>query len=172
MNPIARIMDAYQSASFKQQRRYRTITATSMAVVANAGIGSLATDPNSLWYKSLNKPAIQPAPWVFPVVWTPLYASIAYAVGQRLADIEEQQGKSRQFDSLKESLATNIALNAGWSLVFFRGKAPLLATVTAGALAASSADLWRKTDSNILLPYVAWTSFATILSVAIWWKNR
>lgn len=178
MNPLATLIDKYDSASLKQQRRYRTIGATSLAVAANAVIGSVATDLHSAWYKSIKKPAIQPPAWLFPIVWTGLYIDIAYVVGQSLADIEEREGKRRRFTQLSESLGTNIALNAGWSLLFFRGKAPLLATVEAAALAASTADLVAKCRAvepqrgNLLLPYAAWTSFATLLTGNIWWLNR
>lgn len=178
MNPFGILIDKYNSASLKKQRRYRTISATSLAVMVNAAVGSVATDPNSGWYKSINKPVIQPPAWLFPIVWTGLYIDIAYVVGQSLADLGEREGKGRKFTELQESLGTNIALNAGWSLLFFRGRAPLLATIEAAALAASTADLVAKCRAveaqrgNLLLPYVAWTSFATVLTGSIWWLNR
>lgn len=178
MNPVATLIDTYKSAGLKQQRRYRTVGATSMAVAATAGIGSIATKPDSLWYKTINKPSFQPPAWLFPLVWTGLYIDIAYVVGQSLADIEEREGRSTRFDTLKNSLAANLALNAGWSALFFRSKAPLIATAESAALAASTIDLVNKSRAvdegrgNVLVPYAAWTSFALVLTGSIWWLNR
>lgn len=153
--------------------RTTTISTTATAVVATAAVGSWATDTGSAWYRRLRKPAIQPPGAVFPVVWTALYADIAVVVGQSLADADPRDRRS-----LQTALAANLALNAGWSLLFFRGRRPGAATLEAAALAVSSADLTRRCMAlnrhrgAWLLPYVAWTSFATVLSGTIWFLNR
>ena len=67
----------------------------------------------------------------------------------------------------------NLALNAGWSGLFFRSKNPPLATAGAAALAASSADLPRRGakagpgKAIGLGAYAAWCTFATALSAQI-----
>ncbi|WP_217919010.1 tryptophan-rich sensory protein [Actinomadura sp. BRA 177] len=43
--------------------------------------GSKAVKADSVWYQSPSKPPRQPPSWTFGVVWTPLYASIAWAGG-------------------------------------------------------------------------------------------
>ena len=69
-------------------------------------------------------------------------------------------------------------MNAGWSGLFFRSKHKRLAAVWAGALAASSADLvrraWKSAPERgaLLVPYAAWTGFATVLSAEIARLNR
>lgn len=157
--------------------RHRTIGATSAAVAATAVAGSLATDTSSSWYRSLTKPAIQPPGWVFPVAWTGLYASIATVVGRNLADLQER-GETARYRELRNALAANLVLNAGWSALFFKGHQASPATVEAGLLAASSADLTRRNMAvdrgrgAFLLPYAAWTAFATVLTGAIWYRNR
>ena len=159
------------------QDRSRIIGATTVAVVGTAVLGSAATDTRSSWYRTLRKPSFQPPGWVFPVAWTALYADIVAVVGQSLADLHEQ-GADAEYEDLKKALAANIALNAGWSLLFFRGRRPGLATVEAAALAASSADLTRRAMAvnrgrgAWLLPYAAWTAFATVLTGTIWYVNR
>lgn len=84
-------------------------------------LGSAATDTTSRWYRRLRKPSFQPPGWVFPVAWTALYADMAAVAGQSLADLQEQ-GRNAEYEDLKKALAANVALNAGWSLLFFRGR--------------------------------------------------
>ena len=175
--PLARIRDTYRSVD----QRWRIIGTTSAAVVGTAITGSLATDTSSTWYRRLNKPAIQPPAWVFPVAWTALYVDIATVVGHSLADLKERGASAEnaaEHSELRTALAINLVLNAGWSALFFKGKAPGPATVEAAVLAASSADLVRRsrtvnpTRGAFLLPYAAWTAFATVLTATIWYQNR
>ena len=55
---------------------------TSLMTAAAAGVGTAGTDPESGWYRSIEKPPWQPPPVAFPLVWTPLYAAIAYGTGR------------------------------------------------------------------------------------------
>lgn len=178
MNPLASFIDKFQTGPIKQRRRHRTLSATALAIAANAGIGIVATDPNSTWYRNLKKPAIQPPNWVFPLVWNPIFLATGHVVGHSLADLEEREGKAQHFTELKESFGANIALNAGWSLLFFRGHAPFLSTIESALLFGSTVDLMQRsrqvepTRALALAPYVAWTGFATVLTGSIWWLNR
>ena len=172
-------LDAVRAAVADQDTRRwtRTVAGTTLAVLATAVAGSIATDPTSRWYRSLDLPAIQPPAWVFPVVWTALYADIAAVSSLSLADLAETD-RHDQWRAYAAALGTNLALNAGWSAVFFRGHRPGAATVVAAALAASSADLTRRAWSVspekgvVLAPYAAWTAFATVLTAAIARRNR
>lgn len=172
-----RRMLAGMSLNTVQKNRVKTISATSAAVVTTATVGSLATNPNTLWYKSRLKPDFQPPVWLFPVAWTALYLDIAIVVGSSLADLEERR-EADKFQSLAIATVANLVLNAGWSLLFFKSKKAGLATFQAAALAVSSADLVRRcvdVDSKrgwFLAPYAGWTAFATLLTGAIWFKNR
>lgn len=150
--------------------------ATVAAVVATTALGSVASaDVKSSWYLRLRKPAIQPPAVVFPIVWTLLYTDIAVTsaiVLDRLGPDDPDSGAYRR------ALAVNLVLNAGWSWVFFKYHRLLPAIVVAAALAASSTDLVRRADragrpaAVALAPYAGWCSFATILTTAIWRRNR
>jgi len=155
----------------------RALAGTATAVALTATTGSLASaDTRSGWYRRLEKPAIQPPAWVFPVVWTSLYADIA--VTSALALERLRQGDPAAARRYRRALALNLALNASWSWVFFKWHRLFPAVAVAGALAASSVDLVRRTASAepragaALAPYAAWCSFATVLSTAIWRRNR
>lgn len=151
-----------------------TLAATSAAVAATAVAGSLATDPDDAWYRDLDKPSWQPPSLAFPVVWTALYADIAASTAAVLGDGSTTAAERRAY---RRALATNLALNAGWSWLFFRSRRPWLAAAECLVLTASSADLVRRTarvrtDAGAALaPYAAWCAFATVLSAAIARRN-
>lgn len=170
----------------------KNLLKTGSAVAVSATLGTLATDPKTRWYKSLDKPEIQPPAAVFPIAWTALYATIAGASAKALTAGEEaaearpggliraphqQEEAARRVRSYKRALGVNLVLNTGWSALFFQGKNPPLAAVEATLLAVSSADLARRAwqldraSGVLLLPYAAWTAFATALTVRIDQEN-
>ena len=153
-------------------RWWRVVLGTSAAVATTAVVGSVASAPDTRWYKSLRKPAFQPPAWLFPVAWTALYADIAAVGSLSIADLEEQ-GRTREKRAYIAALGVNLVLNAGWSVLFFDRKRLTAASVESVLLAASSADLVRRTakvspeKGVVLSPYAAWTGFASVLSTTI-----
>ncbi|GAA0926965.1 tryptophan-rich sensory protein [Pseudonocardia zijingensis] len=149
---------------------------TTAAVAATAAAGKVGTDVTSRWYRRLDKPSWQPPGAAFPVVWSVLYALIAGS-GARALDRAEQEGPQARNRYLG-AYGTNLALNAGWTWSFFTAQNPPPATLEVLALEASTLDLVRRTwqlDRNAgiaLLPYAAWTTFATALTAEIARRNR
>ena len=141
--------------------------------VAAAGVGSVGTDPESEWYRSIEKPPWQPPAVAFPLVWTPLYAAIAYGTG-RMVDEAAREDRSR----LLALTAANLVANAGWNWAFFRGRSPAGGLAVIMALNVLNAALVRRAASvdgraaAALLPYAAWVGFATALNASIWRRNR
>lgn len=150
----------------------KTLIATSLASAATAAVGAAATKPGQRWYRRLRKPSWQPPPAVFPLVWNPLYALIAYGSARALdrASAGERKAFSRH-------LAGNLALNAAWPALFFRARSPRLALAEIAVLNASNLLLIRqamradRTAGLLLLPYASWTAFATALNAAIARRN-
>jgi tryptophan-rich sensory protein len=138
------------------------------AVVATAAIGAVAADPGSAWYRSLRKPRWQPPPPAYALVWTPLYATIAYAAATALT-----RAQSRDRSQLAGSLILDLALNAAWTPLFFRGRRPPAALAEIACLNIANALLIRQTwradraAAVLLLPYASWTAFATALNAEI-----
>ena len=164
--------------------KLKTLAWTTAATVATAAAGGVATDPRSSWYLKLRKPAWQPPAIAFPVVWTALYADLAVASAAALGSAAEHERAAdspgpvrrdhhRELRSYRGALAANLVLNASWSWFFWRSRRPWLAAAEAAVLAASSADLVRRTyrlnrvAGVSLAPYAAWCGFATVLSTAI-----
>jgi translocator protein len=176
---------------------YLLKTSAQTAAAAAAGTRAGASGVDSSWYAGLRKPALQPPPAVFPVVWTALYADLAVTSAAVLTELQRRTrpgrhargGRSgvirrprpgdtpsaaaRRRRGYRTALAVNLALNAGWSWVFFSRHDTALATAVAAALTASSADLARRAGQArpvlgaALLPYAGWCGFATVLSARI-----
>lgn len=155
-----------------------TLLATSLAVAAAAGTGSLASRIRVAdWYARLRKPAYVPPSPVFPVAWTGLYTDIA-ATSALAIDRLHRAGRHDEARRYAIALGLNLFLNAGWSWLFFRFRRLATSAVGAAALAASSADLVRRTAHAdpgaglALSPYPLWCAFATAMSTDIWRLNR
>ncbi|MFY0407575.1 TspO/MBR family protein [Solicola sp. PLA-1-18] len=153
----------------------KRLAATATAVTATAVVGGLAgSGADDPWFRRLRKPAFQPPGAAFPVVWTALYADIAVSTAATL----EQMHRPRERAAYQRALALNLVLNAGWTWTFFKARQLPAAVVAAGALAASSADLARRSrDASpraavALVPYAGWCGFATFLSATLWRLNR
>ena len=155
-----------------------TLAATSLAVATAAGIGSIASPGRTAaWYWQVRKPAYQPPGAVFPVVWTTLYGDIA-ATSAVAIDRLRAAGRQDEARRYAAALGVNLALNAGWSWLFFRYHKLGASVLGAAALTASSADLARRTaqaDPRAGVAqslYPLWGAFATVLSAHIWRLNR
>jgi translocator protein len=156
----------------------QTLAATALAVGATAGIGSVASKPRiTRWYARLRKPAYVPPDAVFPVAWTTIYTDIAITSATAI-DRLRAAGRHQEARNYTVALAANLILNAGWSWLFFKYNKLGASAVGAVVLAASSADLTRRTAAAdqragvALLPYPLWCAFATVMSVHIWVLNR
>jgi benzodiazapine receptor len=145
-------------------------------VTASAVAGALATDPDSTYYRTLEKPGWQPPPPVYGIVWTPLYADIALSTGHAISELGEQ-GRSTEQRSLIGALGVNLLLNTTWSWLFFRIHRPWLAAAECAVLTLSSADLVRRVAAAdrragiALAPYPAWCAFAAALTIAVARRN-
>lgn len=136
------------------------------------GLGAIATTPEiSGWYQTLDKPAWNPPNSVFGPVWTTLFILMAIA-----AWLVWKRGGSNARRPLT-LFAAQLVLNVGWSWVFFGMHQPgwafveivvlwtaLLATVI-GFFRCSAPAGW------LLVPYLAWVSFAAALNFTIWRLN-
>ena len=111
-------------------RRTRLLAAAGPA--RRRRVGGLATDPDSGWFRRLDKPAWYPPPQTFGVVWTASTPAIGWASGEVLA---RSSGARRR--SFARAYAANLALNTAWTPLFFRAHRPAAAAVESAALTAS-----------------------------------
>lgn len=132
-------------------------------------IGNLATNPNiPTWYADLDKPAFNPPNWVFGPVWTLLYILMGVSL-YLVWTSPSVKGKPAPY----VWFGFQLMLNALWSIVFFGWHMTGLAVVVILGLLASiivTARLFwpiSRPAAYLLVPYMAWVSFATILNISI-----
>lgn len=151
-----------------------SLLATSAMSATAAAVGALGTDPDSGWYRSLDKPEWQPPPVAFPLVWTPMYAAIAWGTA-RMVDAEPDPGRRKELFAL---VGADLAVNAGWCWSFFKARSPAagLGTIVVlnGLNVALLREAWRRDRraAVALAPYVVWSGFASALTFSIWRRNR
>lgn len=157
----------------KASRPLRWIIAIAVSQLAGI-IGSIFTAPAiSGWYASLAKPELAPPNWVFGPVWITLFVLMGIA-----AALVWEKGIARK--DVRTALAffgIQLALNAGWSAVFFGLRSPgaafveiILLWLAIMATMVSFAKVSRLA-TWLLLPYILWVSFAGYLTLAIWRLN-
>jgi benzodiazapine receptor len=130
-------------------------------------VGSAFTTPAiPTWYTTLNKPFFNPPSFLFAPVWVSLYTLMgiaAFLVWEKV----------KTFNKALKLFAVQLVLNSLWSILFFGLKNPLLAfleiLVLWGFILAAMLE-FKKVSKRafwLLTPYLAWTSFATLLNLAI-----
>jgi len=133
-----------------------------------AGFGAVLTDI-SLWYLALRRPRWQPPDWAFGPAWTLILAlsSIAAWFGLEAAQTPAQR------IVIVGLFLLNGVLNLVWSPLFFRLQRPDLALVEVPFLWLSILALvvvlapLSLIASLLVLPYLAWVTFAAVLNRAI-----
>ena len=136
-----------------------------------AGVGGLFVPGE--WYAALNKPSWNPPGWLFGPVWSALYAMMAVS-----AWLVWKRGGFRIHLAPLRVFLVQLVLNACWSPLFFGLKRPGLAffeiivlwmAIIATAVAFSRVN---RTAALLLVPYLAWVTFAAALNFALWQMNR
>ncbi len=137
--------------------------------------GMVTKDSITTWYPTLVKPSFNPPNWIFAPVWTILYIMMGVAGGMvwnRMEQDAEIVKKAFMFFIIQ------LALNAIWSLLFFYLHNPFLSLieiVLLWLLIFETYTQFKKIDKvagMLLVPYLAWVSFAMVLNGSIWWLNR
>lgn len=132
-------------------------------------VSSLFISPDS-WYKALKKPSITPPSWVFAPIWAILYALMGISAAMITAN--KNYIKSMSFFSVQ------LMFNFLWSIIFFGLHLPLIAFIDILLLLTSIILTFRnflrisKPAAVLLIPYILWVSFATVLNFKIWRLNN
>jgi benzodiazapine receptor len=137
--------------------------------------GMVTKDSIATWYPTLVKPSFNPPNWIFAPVWTILYIMMGVAGGMVWNRIEQDA------ENVKKAFTffiIQLGLNAIWSLLFFNLHNPLLSLIEIVLLWLMIFETYTqfkkidKVAGMLLVPYLAWVSFALLLNGSIWWLNR
>jgi tryptophan-rich sensory protein len=125
------------------------------------------------WYAVANKPWFNPPNWIFAPVWTALYILMGIAVFL----IWKAEANKAVKQTAIILFVVQLTLNFFWSLIFFKLQQPGWALVEIAVmwLAILFTILWfgkiSSTAAWLLVPYISWVSFASVLNYAIWKLN-
>jgi tryptophan-rich sensory protein len=137
------------------------------------GLGAIATTPEiDTWYRTLDKPSWNPPDGIFGPVWTTLFVLMAIAAWL----VWKPEGFQANAVPLS-FFAVQLLLNIAWSWIFFGLHQPgwafaeivilwlAIVATTVGFFRCSRAAGW------LMIPYLAWVSFASVLNLTIWRMN-
>jgi benzodiazapine receptor len=144
------------------------VLAAGAAAIVVAVLGASMTELGP-WYQNLNKPDWQPPDWAFGPAWTIIFALAALSAASAWRDAPNEA--SREW--VIGLFALNGFLNVLWSALFFRMHRPDWALVEVGFLWLSILlpmlifARYSKTASLLLVPYLAWVTFAALLNFEV-----
>jgi benzodiazapine receptor len=141
-----------------------------LAVGGISGFFTVSAIPG--WYQTIQKPSWNPPNWVFGPVWTTLYVLMGIAMY-----LIWTQPRTEQRQRTLYLNAAQLILNFFWSLIFFNLHAigwALIEIIILWVVIVQTMfayDRIYKPAAWLLLPYIVWVTFATILNGTIWWLN-
>lgn len=147
---------------------YKLLISFFIAFLGGAIGGLVTADAIPTWYVTLNKPFFNPPNWIFGPVWTLLYAMQAIGL-YMIWSSAKKQNKRRAFTLF----GIQVALSALWSLLFFGLKMPSLALIEIVVLWVliylTIKEFYKvnKRAGRLMVPYLLWVSFASILNLFI-----
>lgn len=156
------------------RRRFEDAAMVATPLVVGGISGLLTSGQIATWYRTLERPDWNPPDWVFGPVWTTLYL----VMGVALRSVVRSSSPNGARALALGLFALQLALNFGWSWIFFVEHELGIALVEVVglwlAIAATAVAFARVRPiaGALLLPYLAWVTFATALTAAIWQLNR
>lgn len=135
-------------------------------------VGTIFTVKNiPYWYANLNKPSFSPPNWIFGPVWIVLYLLMGISLYLNWVN----KGAQAKFNV--RLFFVHLIYNAIWSPIFFGARNPLLALMVIAVmwllivLMIVKFHKTNKTSAYLLIPYLLWVSFASVLNYFVWKLN-
>jgi len=150
---------------------YKKLTVAIIISHLAGAIGSFFTiNSVETWYQMINRPAFTPPDWLFGPVWFLLYTLMGIAL-YNIWQIRWFKKKRAQF-AIK-LFYVQLVVNTLWSVVFFGLQNPIAAlgviVLLFGLVVWMMSMFWSldKKSGYLLVPYVAWLSYALVLNAGI-----
>ena len=140
-----------------------------------AYVASLFTRPEIAgWYSTLKNPPFNPPSWLFAPVWTAIYIMIATSAYL----VWKLRSRKPAYIIARSAYFIQLILNFSWSIIFF-GMHQIAAAMVVIILLWLSImvninffNKFSRTAAWLLVPYLLWVSFASVLNVSIYLLNR
>ncbi|MBL7702783.1 MAG: tryptophan-rich sensory protein [Ferruginibacter sp.] len=142
-------------------------------VLVGAASGFFTQSGVDGWYAPANKPSFNPPNWIFAPVWTTLYILMGIALFLIWRSGAEKNIKQTAIILF----AVQLTLNFFWSIIFFKLQQPgwAFAEIIALWLMILLTIIWfgkiNPVAAWLLVPYICWVSFASVLNYSIWQLN-
>ncbi|HOI80904.1 MAG: TspO/MBR family protein [Thermovirgaceae bacterium] len=156
-------------------KKYAPLALFVLLCLGAGALGSIATASSvSTWYPGLLKPSWKPPSWLFGPVWTLLYVlmgSSAWRVWLTAGGFSDAREEMILF-------FVQLTLNVAWSWIFFGLRMPgaaLLELVLLWVAIAVTIRAFARMDriaAWLMVPYIAWVTYAGALNASIWFLNR
>jgi translocator protein len=143
-------------------------------LVIGSSAGFFTTSGVNGWYALANKPSFNPPNWIFAPVWTTLYILMGIALYLVWKSTNTTLAVKQTAILL---FVVQLTLNFFWSILFFKFQLTGWAFVEIIAMwvAILFTILWfgkiSSTAAWLLVPYICWVSFASVLNYSIWKLN-
>lgn len=152
----------------------KLIIAIAIPLIVGGTSGFFTATGVESWYQTIARPTWNPPGWIFGPVWTTLYVMMGislFLVWKEDASVELKKIGIALF-------AVQLVLNFFWSFIFFDQHQIGWALVEIAAmwvfilLTIFAFAQVNKAAAWLLVPYISWVSFATILNYTIWQLNK
>lgn len=160
---------------FSRDRPWIALVLSVLAVEVVGASGAVFTAQGlNVWYGTLTQPVIAPPNWVFGPVWTTLFVLLGVAIWLVWRQAQAQPGLVRTAFFV---FVLHFAFNLGWSAAFFGLQNIALGLAVIGVLwvlIVATIRAFGRVDSRaalLLVPYLLWVSFATVLNYRFWVLN-
>ena len=152
---------------------YKTLIICILIPLAVGGLSALLTMGSMEDFAALEQPPLSPPGWLFPVVWTILYTLMGIASYIALETPSSQEATKNAF----MAYFLQLFFNFFWSIIFFSLGAFEIAfawlCILLALIVITTVRFWRinKWAGILMLPYIAWVTFAGYLNLAICYLN-
>jgi translocator protein len=157
--------------------KYRSLWKLPVAVLSVLGIGVsgsfFVNQSIDGWYKTLNLPFFTPPDWLFAPAWTTLFV----LMGISFYRIWRNDFATQAAMKYRNLFVLQMILNVSWNFLFFGLMNPLAGLIGISVLLVAiyklieTAKTLDRISAYLLVPYILWVSFASILNLTIWWIN-
>ena len=141
--------------------------------LAVGGVSALVTNREMQDFEALQQPPLSPPGWLFPVVWTILFLLMGLASYL----VATSDGSEPEIRRALRVYGLQLAVNFLWSVIFFNFKAYLFAFIwllllwVLIAITLLRFVRLRPLAGWLLVPYLAWVTFAGYLNLGIYLLN-
>ncbi|RQG95091.1 TspO/MBR family protein [Natrarchaeobius chitinivorans] len=164
---------AFETASSRLPPGGDVLRALGFVLLVNVvgSVPGVLSSPDSPWFRALEKPWFYPPEIAFPVVWTALFTLLGIALW--LVWRADAGGRRLALGLFVAQMAFNVV----WTPAFFSLEAPLAALgiiLVLWILVVATIAAFRRVDRRaaaLLVPYLVWVTFATVLNFELWRLN-